>query len=240
MSRLALITGASRGIGRAIAERLSSDGCNVAINYLYSRTEAEALSARLGSGAEIFCADVADRGAVHHMFEGIMERFGMGPDVLINNAGISHWGLFSEVGEDVWRRLFAVNVDGAFHCAQLALPHMLKERSGCIVNISSVWGVRGASCEAAYSASKAALIGLTKALAQELGPSGIRVNCVAPGVIDTDMNASHGGAALDALKEAAALNRRGTPEDVAGVVSFLCSSDAQFITGQVIGADGGF
>lgn len=232
MSR-ALISGASRGIGRACARVLAADGHAVVINYLHSRSEAEALAA--GTGGTAIRADVSDPCEVQAMFAAAGDV-----DVLVCNAGVALQKLFTDTTWEDWRRLFAVNVDGAYNLIRAALPHMIHEKYGRIVLISSVWGVHGASCEAAYSASKAALIGLTRALAKELGPSGITVNCVCPGVIDTDMNAALGSETLASLAEDTPLCRLGTPEDVASLVRYLCSGEAGFITGQIIGADGGF
>jgi 3-oxoacyl-[acyl-carrier protein] reductase len=229
----ALVTGASRGIGAAIARALHRDGWQLVIHY--SRSEAEALSLAAELGAAAVRCDVADSLQVREMFGRIGDV-----DLLVNNAGIAHYGLMSDMNEETWRRLFAVNVDGAYHCCRAAVPHMVRQKKGCIINISSVWGVRGASCEAAYSAAKAAIIGLTRALAKELGPSGVRVNAIAPGVIKTDMISGLGPEALAALADETPLCRLGTPEDVAELAAFLASDRASFITGQVIAADGGF
>lgn len=233
MKKRALITGASRGIGRACAIALAEDGFEVVVNYFRSEAEARALAEEIGGTA--FGADVSDRLQVENMFA---ETGGI--DVLVCNAGVALSKLFTETSDDEWRRMFDVNVGGVKHCCQAALPHMIGRKSGSIVTVSSVWGITGASCESAYSASKAAVIGLTKSLAKELGPSGINVNCVAPGVIDTQMNACLPRAVMDALREETPLGVIGRPEDVAALVRFLVSDEARFITGQVISPNGGF
>ncbi len=237
--RKALVTGASRGIGQAVARRLSRDGFYVVVHYHRSEDGARALAEELNrdpqaAGAEIRRADVADRAQVEAMFRAVG-----GVDLLVNNAGVAQQKLFTDLTEEDWQRMFAVDVTGVFHCCQAALPAMIRRKRGGIVNVSSMWGQVGASCEAHYSAAKAAVIGLTKALAKELGPSGIRVNCVAPGVIDTRMNAALGPEALRALEEQTPLGRIGAPEEVAAAVSFLASPEAGFITGQVLGVNGG-
>ena len=233
MTETALITGASRGIGAACARALAAAGYRVVINYNHSAHAAEALADKLGGLA--IRADVSDRRQVDAMFS-----IAGNVDVLVCNAGISGTMLFTDTAPETWQRIFDVNVNGVYHCCQAALPYMLREHRGRIITMSSMWGVTGASCEAAYSASKAAVIGLTKALAKEVGPSGITVNCVAPGVIATDMNAEHSAETLAALREETPLGIIGQPEDVAALVRFLASEDAKFITGQVISANGGF
>lgn len=242
MRQVAFVTGGSRGIGRAIVRRLAAEGCAVGINYLQARRQAQALEAELraaGCRAMAVQADVADRKAITEAMERVAEA--LGPiSVLVNNAGIAQQNLFQDTDDRLWHRLFAVHVDGAYHTIQAALPHMLHVKEGSIVNISSVWGLRGASCEAAYSAAKAAVIGLTRSLALELAPSGIRVNCVAPGVIRTDMVEALGAETVAALQEQTPLGRLGTPEDIAAAVAFLVGGGAAFITGQVLTADGGF
>lgn len=238
----ALITGASRGIGRAIAVRLAADGYKVIINYRQNAKAAEQVCRHIqqnGGSALPLSADVSQPEAVAQLFEQIQTQLG-GVDVLVNNAGIAHFGLISDLTLAEWRRIFAVNVDGAFNCIQAAIPHMIHQKKGVIINIASIWGLVGASCEAAYSASKGALIALTKALAKELGPSQIRVNCVAPGVIDTEMNSRLNPDEIAALKDETPLGCLGRPEDVAAAVSWLTSPQAQFITGQIISPNGGF
>lgn len=229
----ALVTGASRGIGAAIARALAEDGYQVYINYLHSRERAFALAEELGGTA--VCADVSDAEQVRRMYDEIG-----GINVLVCNAGVSEYGLFSELSYAAWRRVFAVNVDGVYNCVQGALPGMLSRKSGAIVTLSSVWGVHGASCEAAYSASKAAVIGLTRSLAKELGPSGVRVNCIAPGAIETDMLAGFSDDDKAQLCESTPLCRLGKAEEVAALAAFLASDRSAFITGQVFGVDGGF
>ena len=242
MSGTAFITGGSRGIGRAVARRLAAEGYAVGIDYLQAREAAEALAAEIrsaGGKALAVQGDVSDRGAVTAAIRRVEAAFGPGT-CLVNNAGIAEQHLFQDIPPDFWRRIFAVNVDGAFHAIQAVLPAMIHEKAGCIVNISSIWGQRGASCEAAYSATKAALIGLTRSLAMELAPSNIRVNCVAPGVIHTDMVEALGAETLRDLAEQTPLGRLGTPEDVAEAVAFFAGEGASFLTGQVLTADGGF
>ena len=242
MRKTAFVTGGSRGIGRAVVRRLAAEGWSVGIDYLQARDQALALERELrdqGTDCLAVQGDVADRAAIAAAIRRAEEA--LGPvSLLVNNAGIAGQRQFQDLTEADWRRFFAVNLDGAFHAIQAVLPHMLHEKAGSIVNVSSIWGLRGASCEVAYSASKAALIGLTRSLAMELAPSGIRVNCVAPGVIRTDMVEVLGEETLAALAEETPAGRLGTAEEVAAAVAFLAGDGASFITGQVLTADGGF
>ena len=236
------ITGASGGVGSAAARLFAQNGYDVAAGYCRGKDSAEALCGELracGVRALPVFADVSDGASVRKAHEAIVDALGE-VDVLVNNAGVSQQKLFTDMTEAEWRRMFAVHVDGAFHCTQAVLPHMIHEKRGKIVNISSVWGLRGASCEVHYAAAKAALIGLTRSLACELGPSGICVNCVAPGVIDTPMNACHTAETIRALADETPLMRIGSPDEAAQAIFFLSSPAADFITGQVLCADGGF
>lgn len=230
-----LITGASRGIGAATARIFAKNGNRVFINYNKSKSSAEALASEIGGIA--VQADVSDSARVSDMFEYINSVCG-GIDILINNAGIAMFSMFDATSDDDWHKMLDTTLSAAFYCTKKALPHMIHQKNGCIVNVSSVWGITGASCEVAYSAAKAGLIGMTKALAKEVGPSGIRVNCIAPGVIDTDMNAMLSGETLDTLKEEIPLGRLGTADEVAETIYFLTES-GRYITGQVISPNGG-
>lgn len=242
MEKTAFVTGASRGIGRAIARRLAAEGYAVGINYLQSERQAEELAGEIraqGGRAMAVRADVADREETAAAIRAVERAFGP-VEALVNNAGIAMNDLFQDTSEELWNRMLAVHAGGCFHTIQAALPHMLHEKRGAIVNISSIWGLRGAACEAAYAASKAAVIGLTRSLAAELAPSHIRVNCVAPGVIATDMTAGLGEETLASLVEQTPAGRLGTPEDVARAAAFLLREEADFVTGQVLTVDGGF
>ena len=238
--KVALVTGSSRGIGAATAAALSRAGWDVCINYVERRDKAEALAETLrGQGGRVLVcqADVSDREAVFQMVRRIEQE--LGPvSLLVNNAGIARQQQFQDILPETWNRLFAVNLGGCFHCTQAVLPHMLHEHSGCIVNVSSIWGQHGASCEAAYSSTKHAIIGLTRSLSAELSLSGIRVNCVAPGVIDTDMVQVLGRETLEELAREIPLGRLGRPEEIAETVLYLAEN--LYITGQVITVDGGF
>lgn len=242
MSEVVLITGASGGIGSATAKAFATAGYKVAIHYNNNKTAADSLKDEiisLGGICDIFKADISDSAQVKKMFCDIKETLG-DVAVLVNNAGKGKQIMFQDISDELWHDTFGVNVDGAFYCCREALSDMLRKKAGRIINISSIWGVTGASCEVHYSAAKAALIGLTKALAKELGPSNITVNCVAPGVIDTAMNSHLGEETLKELAEETPLSKLGTPEDVAEAVLFLASDKASFITGQVLGVNGGF
>ena len=226
-----VITGGSRGIGAAAVEAFAAQGHKVFFLYEKNHDAAAAVAAK--TGATPICCDVADTQAVRAAFETIDAV-----DILICNAGIVHYGLMSMMEEAAWDRIFDVNVKGIYNCVNAAMPHFLKTHKGCIITVSSMWGQVGASCEAAYSATKGAVIALTKALAQELGPSGIRVNCVAPGVIVTDMCATVDPEILQQMGEDSPVGRNGTPEDVAKAMLYL--TDAEFVTGHVLSVNGGY
>lgn len=234
---LALVTGASRGIGAAAARRLAEDGYTVLVHCHTQRQRAETLAAEIG-GFAVQC-DLGDPADTDRMTDHILSEYGA-VSLLVNNAGISVTDLFQCVPDDLAQRLFAVNVGGTMHVTKRLLPAMIRQQSGCIINIASVWGECGAACEVHYSSSKAAVIGFTKALAKEVGPSGIRVNCVSPGVIDTDMNRMHDADTMSALADDTPLNRIGTPEEVADAIAYLASDRARFITGQILPVNGGF
>ncbi|MCI8478779.1 MAG: 3-oxoacyl-ACP reductase FabG [Oscillospiraceae bacterium] len=241
MRKTVLITGGSRGIGAACVRRFASAGYAVAIHYHQSEKAAQALAETItaqGGQAFLVQADLADSRAVGQMVDNVLDNFCQ-LDTLVCNAGVSRLGLITDLSDEDWRQLFAVNVDGVFYCCRAVLPHFIHRKAGQLITLSSMWGITGASCEAAYSASKAAVIGLTKALAKELGPSHITVNCVAPGVIDTEMNRHLTREDWDALQAETPLECIGVPEDVAESVFFLASPAARFITGQVLSPNGG-
>lgn len=233
----ALITGASGGIGSAIAKRLAADGYTVALHYGANAEAAQTLATELHGIA--VQADLADFAAIDRMVENVQQTLG-GIDLLVCNAGMSVTGLFQDISDEQAERLFAVNVGGVMHTAKRVLPAMLHAHRGNIITISSIWGEIGAACEVHYSASKAAVIGFTKALAKEVGLSGIRVNCISPGVIDTKMNAMHDAETMAELADETLLGRIGSPSDIADAAAFLASEQAGFITGQVLSVNGGF
>ena len=225
-----VITGGSRGIGAEAVRFFAAQGHRVRFLYEKNHEAAQAVAAQ--SGAEAVCCDVADKDAV----DTALRSFGP-VDVLINNAGIAHYGLISQIGKEHWDRMFAVNVHGMYHCIDAVLPGMLQNQAGCIINVSSMWGQVGASMEVCYSATKGAVIALTKALAKELGPSSIRVNCIAPGVVLTDMCASVDPETMDWLKEETPVGRHGLPADMVQAMDYLVR--AQFVTGQILPVNGG-
>ncbi len=226
-----VITGGSRGIGAAAVELFAARGDRV--YFLYEKNHEAAQAVAEKTGATPICCDVADGNSVKAAFRQTGDV-----DILICNAGTMHFGLMSMMEEDAWDRLFAVNVKGIYHCVNAAMPFFLQKQRGCVITVSSMWGQVGASCEAAYSATKGAVIGLTKALAKELGPSGIRVNCVAPGVILTDMCAGVDPGILEEMAQDSPVGRNGTPRDVAKAMEYL--ADAEFVTGHVLSVNGGY
>lgn len=232
-----LITGASRGIGAAAAREFSKKGWHVIINYNNSEKKAENLAKEIG--ASVFKADVSDLVSVEKMHSEL-NRAGVHIDCIVNNAGISQEALFTDITESDWDRMFAVNTKGAFLVTRTFLPDMLSRQKGSIVNVSSIWGETGAAMEVHYSASKAALIGMTKALAKELAPSGIRVNCVCPGYVDTDMNSQYTAEEIYNITNDIPLGRISSPDEIAKTIEFLASDSAAYITGQVIGVNGGW
>lgn len=232
-----LITGSSRGIGKAIAFAFAKEGCEIILNASKSGYEMENTADEItesGGICRTFMADVSDYSQCEDMFETIGNI-----DILINNAGISYLGLFSDMKPSDWERVMNVNINSVFNCTHLAIPHMVREKRGIIINISSMWGDKGASCEAVYSASKGAVNSFTKAMAKELGPSGIRVNAISCGVIDTKMNAWLSDEERAELADEISLMRFGNSSEVADLAVFLASEKSEFINGQVITIDGG-
>ncbi len=236
MNKVVFITGGSRGIGACAVKMFSLAGYRVAFTYLKSENEAVSLANE--AGALAIKADASSSMQVKDAIELATRELGH-IDVLINNAGISEFSLFTDISDEMWHRMLDTNLSSAFYASRAVLPQMISRKSGCIINVSSMWGQVGASCEVHYSASKAGLIGLTRALAKEVAPSGIRVNCVAPGAIDTDMNASLSPEAIEEIKNETPLGRLGTPTEIANILLFLAGDESSFITGQVIGANGG-
>ncbi len=243
MNKVVLITGASRGIGAATAVYFAEQGFNVAMNFEKNKTAAKKVAEKIesfGKRALLVQGDVSNPEIAKHIVETTQKELG-NIDVLVNNAAVSKQALFTDVTPKEASRIYEVNVGGMFNMISAILPQMIHEKKGSIVNISSIWGICGASCEVHYSATKAAIIGATKALAQELAPSNIRVNCVAPGVIQTDMNAHLSKEDIENLKDETPLGKIGTPEDVAKAVFFLASDEfSPFTTGQVLSPNGGF
>ena len=240
-NKCAFITGASGGIGKAIALRLAADGFDIAACYHSDENGANELKnelEKLGVNHRIYKADVSDYACMKEIFEDAIGYFG-GIDVLVNNAGMAQQKLFTDISEEEFDRICAVNFKSVYNCCKFAVPYMVNRKDGAIINVSSMWGVCGASCETVYSATKAAVIGFSKALARELAPSGIRVNCIAPGAIETKMNANLSDSDKADFANEIPMGRFGSPEEIAGVVSFLAGKDSTYITAQVITADGG-
>ncbi len=235
-----LITGGSRGIGKCLAENLATDGFNIVLNYNKSKKQAEEIKKNLaekGINIEIFKADVSKREEVKKLIKFTLDKF-KNIDILINNAGIAKLQMFNDITDEDWNEMISTNLNSAFYTIQEALPNFVHNKSGCIINISSIWGMVGASCEVSYSVSKAGIIGLTKSLAKELGPSNIRVNSIAPGIINTDMNSNIDERIIKQLKEDTPLNKIGKPEDIYKCVKWLIEDE--FTTGQIISPNGGY
>ena len=237
-----LVTGGAKGIGASVCRKLAQDGYNIAVCYNTSELKAQELKDELlafNVDVEIFKADVSKSAEVFELFENFDRRFGS-LYALVNNSGVAEQALFTDITDEMWKKMIDTNLSGSFYCSREAVKRMVKSKEGKIVNITSMWGQVGASMEVHYSASKAGLIGMTKALAKEVGLSGITVNAVSPGVVKTDMISEFSAIDLEALKDDTPLNKIGEPSDVANAVSFLISSGADFITGQVLGVNGGF
>lgn len=242
MNQTVLITGASGGIGQATALAFWQKGCNIALHYHTHDVTVKSLCRDMNEtrprSAIAISADITSRDQVDILFDTAEKELGA-VGILVNNAGIAQQKLFTDLTDNDWDRMFDINVKGMFYCCQRAVPAMIRQKSGKIINVSSMWGQVGASCEVHYSAAKGAVISFTKALAKELGPSGIQVNCVAPGVIDTPMNGHLSPDTIEALKEETPLGAIGTPQDVAESILFLGSPASDFITGQVLAPNGG-
>lgn len=230
-----IVTGSSRGIGAKVVEKFAKEGNRVILNYNKSGVEAEKIKNEFPDNVVLYRADVSKFDEVKKMCDYCINEFG-GIDVLVNNAGISQIKPFADITEEDWDGIMAVNLKGVYNCTKCVIDNMIHNKSGKIINIASIWGEVGGSCEVHYSASKAGIIGFTKALAKEMGLSNIQVNCVSPGIIDTDMNSMHD---LEELKKEVPLNKIGTPDDVANLVYFLASDEANYITGQVLSVNGG-
>ena len=235
-----LVTGRSRGIGKCIVENLAQEGYNVVLNYNKSEKQAKQIKEKLqkqGYKIEIYKADVSKREEVKQLVKYTLNKF-ENIDILINNAGIAKLQMFNDITDDDWNEMIGTNLNSVFYTIQEILPNMIHNKNGCVINISSIWGMVGASCEVAYSVSKAGVIGMTKALSKELGPSNIRVNSIAPGVIDTDMNSNIDNAIKEEIKNETPLNKIGQPIDIYRCVKWLIEDE--FTTGQVISPNGGY
>lgn len=240
MSKVIIITGASRGIGKAIAERLAKSGNKIIANYNKSKAKAEELQENLRKEnieIDLFKADISKREECIKLVEYAINKYGK-IDVLINNAGISVWGPFTDLTDDEWQKILQTNLYAAIAMTQETIKYMIKEQNGCIINISSIWGMVGASCEVAYSITKAGIDGLTKALAKELGPSNIRVNSIAPGIIETDMTSDFTKEEKKEITEQIPLGKIGKPEDIAKTAEWLIEDN--YTTGQIISPNGGW
>jgi len=240
VNKVVVVTGGSRGIGAQIVKTLANENYKVVLNYNNSKEQAEKIQQELleqGKEIEIIKADVSKREETEKLIQFAINKFNK-IDVLINNAGISQEGLFTDVTEEEWQKIINTNLNSVFYCNQQALKYMIQEQQGCIINISSIWGETGASCEVAYSTTKAAINGMTKALAKEVGPSNIRVNAIAPGIIDTDMNRNLTNEELEQIKEQIPLNKIGKALDVAKCVKWLIEDE--YTTGQIISINGGW
>ena len=240
VNKVVVVTGGSRGIGAQIVKTLANENYKVVLNYNNSKEQAEKIQQELleqGNEIEIIKADVSKREETEKLIQFAINKFNK-IDVLINNAGISQEGLFTDVTEEEWQKIINTNLNSVFYCNQQALKYMIPEQQGCIINISSIWGETGASCEVAYSTTKAAINGMTKALAKEVGPSNIRVNAIAPGIIDTDMNRNLTNEELEQIKEQIPLNKIGKALDIAKCVKWLIEDE--YTTGQIISINGGW
>lgn len=240
VNKVVVVTGGSRGIGAQIVKTLANENYKVVLNYNNSKEQAEKIQQELleqGKEIEIIKADVSKREETEKLIQFAINKFNK-IDVLINNAGISQEGLFTDVTEEEWQKIISTNLNSVFYCNQQALKYMIPEQQGCIINISSIWGETGASCEVAYSTTKAAINGMTKALAKEVGPSNIRVNAIAPGIIDTDMNRNLTNEELEQIKEQIPLNKIGKALDIAKCVKWLIEDE--YTTGQIISINGGW
>ena len=240
VNKVVVVTGGSRGIGAQIVKTLANENYKVILNYNNSKEQAEKIQQELleqGKEIEIIKADVSKKEEAKKLIQFALNKFNK-IDVLINNAGISQEGLFTDVTEEEWQKIMNINLNSVFYCTQQALKYMIQEQQGCIINISSIWGETGASCEVAYSATKAAINGMTKALAKEVGPSNIRVNAIAPGIIDTDMNRNLTTEELEQIKEQIPLNKIGKAIDIAKCVKWLIEDE--YTTGQIISINGGW